>query len=186
MNKSQMAEIISYIFSPVFETPLIILLTMMINKTKDYWITILILTLVFVYLLPWLLFRLLMSLGKISDTDITKRQERHLFFTGILIFFVIYMLFLYFINETSLFYFYLKLLIPFLCFFTINFFWKISGHMLVNSIFILLLYFYIDKSYIIIMGLLLLFLIGWSRIILKKHSLSQVLAGSFLAGLLFI
>lgn len=178
------ALIVSRLFDPVIISPLIIWLIILSTTTIHSKLIILALNIILVYFLPLLFLLLSLKLKFISDWDITKRKERYAFFSFIFVCIVFCLLLLNILKEINLLNFYLKLLLPLLIFFIITFFWKVSGHSLVNTIFVLLLYFYTHNSYIIYMGLFLLFLVGSSRIVLKKHTLLQVVAGSLLALLI--
>ena len=176
----KLAEVISRIFSPIIEAPLIIWLVTNLNITFLGWTKVFLISLFFLFFLPYSFFLISLKIGSISDWDVTKRKERY-GFNIIVLFSVIACLFVfYFLNEKALIYFYLRLLFPYFLYFLITFFWKISGHMLVNSIFTLLLYFHFQKPIILFLGILLLIITGWSRIKLKKHSLAQVVAGALL------
>jgi membrane-associated phospholipid phosphatase len=61
----------------------------------------------------------------------------------------------------------------------ISFYWKISGHMLLDAISYLTL---ILINPMFILTLPFFILVGYTRVALKKHSISQVIVG-FLIGL---
>ena len=174
------AKAVSNIFSPTTETLLIIWLATSLNITFLSPLKVFLISIFFCFVVPFGFFLFLIKIKKISDWDISNRKERYVF--NIITFFSIILCFsvFYFLNEKALVYFYMRLLLPFLLYFLITFFWKISGHMLVNSIFILLLYFRFQRSIVLILGILLLIVVGWSRIKLKKHTLAQVIAGALL------
>lgn len=182
----KIARIISRIFSPIVEGPFLIWLATQLVETELAWQNVFLTTLFFIYFLPLVFFFLGLKIGWISDWDITKREERYRLYSFTFLSIVICLIVFSFFKEKMLFYFYLKLLLPVFIFFLITFFWKISGHTLVNSLFVLLLYFYFDKSVILYLGIFLLILVGWSRMILKKHTLAQVIAGTLLSLLILI
>lgn len=185
MKKSadDIARIISRIFSPIIEAPLIIWLATSLNITFLSWLKVFLISLFFLFFLPYSFFLISLKIGSISDWDVTKRKERYGFNIIVLFSIIACLLVFYFLNEKALVYFYIRLLMPFFLYFLITFFWKISGHMLVNSIFILLLFFYasvpLQKPIVLFSGILLI-IVGWSRIKLKKHTLAQVAAGALL------
>lgn len=176
----KLAKAASKVFSPIFETPFIICFATSSNITFLNWTRVFLISLFFSFVMPLGFFLLLLKIKKISDWEMTKRKERYGF--NMIAFFsiIICLLVFYFLNEKALVYFYIKLLLPVFLYFLITFFWKISGHMLINSIFIFLLYFYLQKPIVLILGILLLIIVGWSRIELKKHTLAQVIAGALL------
>ena len=182
----KLAKAASNILSPMIEAPLIIWLAASLNITFLNWTRVFLISLFFSFIIPLGFFLLLFKIKKISDWEVTKRKERYGF--NMIAFFsiIICLSVFYFLNEKALVYFYIKLLLPVFLYFLITFFWKISGHMLVNSIFIFLLYFHLQEPIVLFLGILLLIIVGWSRIKLKKHSLAQVIAGALLPFLILI
>jgi len=175
------ARLISNIFNPIIEIGFVVWLATSLNITFVNPIVILFISLFFLFLLPLGVFVFSLKTKRISDIDVTKRKERYGFNIAAVFCIAACLLVFYFLGEINLIYFYLKLMLPFFIYVIITFFWKISSHMLVNSIFILLLYFYLDNPVVLYLGLILLILVGWSRIRLKKHTLSQVIAGGLLS-----
>lgn len=182
----KIAQIISRLFDPIIEGPFLIWLTTQLVETDLAWKKVFLISLFFIYLLPLVFFLLSLKRGWISDLDTTKRKERYGIYSFTLFSIVICLLVFYFLNEKMIFFFYLKLFLPVFIFFLITFFWKISGHALMNSLFILLLYFYSNESSILYWGIFLIILVGWSRVFLKKHTWVQVIAGSLLPLLIII
>lgn len=177
-------QIISRIFDPVFEGPLIIWLAVKLSQQNQDFKN-LGLSLLFFYLLPMIFFLFSWKKGWVSDWDTTKRRERYGVFTFAFLSIISGLVILLILGQTVLVNCYLKLLLPVIIFFITTFFWKISGHLLMNSIFFLLIYFNLDKSSIIIIASILLLLVGWSRIKLKKHTLPQVIAGALLPVVIY-
>lgn len=175
MNKQKIARIISEIFNGF--------LTMMLAPILVIFLSTLSLNLKFFYsalyiLLPILLYLLLKKLGKVSDYDLTNRKERPIYFSLLTIFFGV----LFFVLRE-----YRVEYVTFvsLCLFAVStaitivtFFWKISGHM-TYSTFLFCTLAYILSPYFFLMFLFTP-LIAWSRIELKKHTLSQTIAGTLL------
>lgn len=180
LTKTQIAKIISRFFDPFFEGPLIVWLLSQVVPTKLNRGMVFSLILFFSYFLPAGIFLLSLKLNWISDWDITKRKERYFLFGSILISILICLLIFYFLGEINLLYFYLKLTFPFAIFFFITLFWKISGHLLMNSFLLLLFFLYLHNSVILLPGVFLLILVGWSRVYLKKHNWGQVISGGML------
>jgi len=181
--KKQIAKIISRIFDPLFELPIILWL---LNQKQPGFLKkkeTFILLLFFTYFLPLLFFLFSWKLKFISDWDISERKERYSLFIFSSLSIISCLLIFYFLGEVNLLYFYLKVLLPVLFFFLITFFWKISGHLLLNSILLHLLYLNFHTSIFLILAVFILFLVGWSRVNLKKHNWLQVFAGAFLPWL---
>lgn len=186
MIKTKLAIFISRLFDPIIEAPLILWLAARLTVTNLSWQKIYLISLFFISLLPALCFLFFLKKKIITDWNVTKREERYGIFSFTFLSIVICLTTFYLLNEKVLLLFYLKLFLPIIIFFLITFFWKISGHMLVNTMFILLTYLYYNKSIILYLAIILLLLVGWSRINLKKHTLAQVVCGSLLALLVLI
>jgi membrane-associated phospholipid phosphatase len=186
MEKKKIARLISRIFSPLAEGPFSIWLASQFIFTQIGGLKVFLLTLFFVYLLPFSLFLFFLKQKKISDWDIKQREQRYNLFSFTFLSIVACLLIFYFLGEKTLVFFYLRLLLPVLIFFITTFFYKISGHMLTNSIFILLLYLYTNKSIIICLGILWIIMVGWARVKLKRHTLAQVVAGALLPLIILI
>ncbi|MHC1716734.1 MAG: hypothetical protein AB9915_02535 [Candidatus Dojkabacteria bacterium] len=133
-----------------------------------------------VYILaPLLPYAILKNLGKISDYEFTKREERPPYFVIISILFGL----MYFqmksfnieiLSNVSLTLFVVSSVITF-----ITFFWKISGHMTYSTILFVTLIYIFHSPYLLLLFLLSPF-IAWSRIVLEKHTLTQVSLGTLL------
>jgi len=182
----KLAIFISRLFDVFLEIPVILLLATQLVQTNISWQKIYLISFFFIFLLPILCFLFFLKKKIITDWDVTKREERYGIFSFTFLSIIICLTTFYLLNEKALLLFYIKLFLPIFIFFFITFFWKISGHMLVNTIFILLLYLYINKSIILYLGIILLLLVGWARINLKKHTLVQVVCGTLLPLLILI
>jgi membrane-associated phospholipid phosphatase len=119
-------------------------------------------------------------MGKISDYEFTKREERPPYFTTISILFGIIYLFIrtldiQILTNISLNIFIVSSVITF-----ITFFWKISEHMTYSTLlFTTLLYLFPANPYLFLLFIFSPF-IAWSRIVLEKHTLSQVIMGTLI------
>lgn len=180
------AKLISRIFDPIIESPIIIFLAIQSTPTlHSVWILFLI-TLSLIYLIPILYFFISLKKKWVSDIDVTIRQQRYPLF-GIIFLLMLVTIYLYhLLDEDMLLTNFFQILLPFFIFFLITFFWKISGHVFINSVLMILIYrLYLDPI-IIPLSISLLALVGWSRIMLNKHTLTQVLAGALLALMILI
>ena len=176
MPKNKIARIISEIFNgflTMILTPVIGVLSSELTTTNK---TIYTLTYILIPILPYFLLK---KLGTISDYEFTKREERPPYFVTITLLFGIVVLVLkqYQLNQlenivTNVFF--VSTVIT-----AITFLWKISGHMTYSTILFATLIYLFPSPYML---LLFLFtpLIGWSRIVLKKHTLTQVSMGTIL------
>ncbi|HKB84961.1 MAG TPA: hypothetical protein VKD08_02235 [Ignavibacteriaceae bacterium] len=118
--------------------------------------------------------------GLIADIDAKIKEERTFPFTLSVVFYILGLLILiyYRINIISIAFWFCYISNTLLVV-IINKSWKISAHMMgVSGPFAALVYVF---GLTALPFLVLLILIGWSRIKLECHNLSQVLAGAFLA-----
>ncbi len=131
-------------------------------------------------IIPFLYFFWALRKGIIADIDITKRQQRYGVMT---LMFVLQLISLWLIytrgNATLL---DLSLIIDavFISTYLITLLWKISLHMTINVIAILLLNVLFDWKYLYLLAIIPL--VMWSRFYLKKHTLSQLIAGTLVSG----
>lgn len=136
-------------------------------------------------LVPSLIVLMLKAKGKISDYDITNREQRAVpFLIAVFPYFVGYLLLEYFhaprlISGLMLFYTTNTLIIMFI---TLR--WKISVHLSSFSAPIAVLY--LQFGPIVLWLLLLAPLLMWSRVHLKAHTPMQTLAGSVLGFALLL
>lgn len=121
-------------------------------------------------------------LGITSDLNVTKREERPKLFVVIFLCFLISLVISIQSSQSLLITVYSALNLSFFLGFLITLFWKISFHMIWStlSIFFIIYSWQIPQLYFL---LLLLPFIGWSRLQLKRHILSQVIAGFLLTAL---
>ncbi len=129
-------------------------------------------------LLPSFILLLLIKIGKISDYEITKKNERTGFFTALLICFAIATV----LSTIQTEYFVLNLAttVTLALIILINTKWKISVHTAFDTLIFGSLAVFVDWRFIFL--LLLLPLIAWSRVVLKKHSVKQTIGGILLAS----
>ena len=113
---------------------------------------------------------------KISNWDMSNRKQRVraclVFFLFMIIdFFLIRMLAIPALSQLFLFLFFV-----FIGFFLITLFWKISGHMLVATIAVCIwIHWFGLATTWYLLGILPL--LGWSRLVLKRHTLAQIIGG---------
>ena len=130
------------------------------------------------FAIPAIPYLVLKKLKLIDDIDITKRNQRPLFFTidsilyGIAFFFILRKYGSCEFSNVALCLFVSQSV---LC--VVNYFWKMSGHMTFAVVmFSTICYLFHNKL------LLLLFLfvplLSWSRVILRKHTVAQVVLGT--------
>ena len=177
MNKSKVARVISEIFNGF--------VTMILTPFLAIFVSSLSLSLKIVYSIAYLLatilpYLILKKLGRASDYEFTKREERPPYFITLSLLFGILFLLLRrhgieTLTNVSLALFVIASVVT-----IVTFFWKISGHMTYSTLL------FITLGYLFSPYFLLLFLfspfIAWSRIQLKKHTLGQVFAGTLVTA----
>jgi membrane-associated phospholipid phosphatase len=179
-TKHLIARVISTLFVPP-SFPLILFTIFAFKFESDpHKILLLVLvTITFSFSFPIILFIILRKQGKIVNSDATIKEERTFPFIISTLFYAIGILILIKaqINIVSIAFWF--------CYITntifiiiINKFWKISAHMMgAAGPFAAVCFVYGLSALPVI---LILFMIGWSRIFLKCHNIYQVLAGGLL------
>jgi len=181
MNKPKLARIISEIsngFLTMVLTPLFGIFSTSIELLQKVSLSL-------AYLLATTLpFLILKKMGKISDYEFTDRRERPPYFISVSMLYGVLSLIIYgfqipFLSEIALALFLTSATISF-----ITLFWKISGHMTYSTLLFCTLAYLFSPSFF----LLFLFspFIGWSRIVLKKHTLLQVIGGTVVTFLICV
>ena len=177
MTKTKIARIISEIFNGFMTMILIPSIAVFISpitiKQKGIFF--------FLYLLsPILPYLILKKLGKVTDYELTDRKERPPYFSTITILFGIIFFFVIALNVESLTRVTMNLFVVSTVVTIITFYWKISGHMTYSTIlFTTLLYLFPGTPTLMFLFLLTPF-IAWSRIVLNKHTLTQVILGTLI------
>jgi len=177
----KIARLISVLFVPPSFTIIIFTIFAFVLEQNQVNSFILISTaMVFGFILPVIMFAAFRRKGLIADIDAKIKEERTFPFTLSVVFYILGLLILiyYRINIISIAFWFCYISNTLLVV-IINKSWKISAHMMgVSGPFAALVYVF---GLTALPFLVLLILIGWSRIKLECHNLSQVLAGAFLA-----
>jgi len=117
-----------------------------------------------------------------SDFNVTQRSERPKLFIIMGITFLYSLYIAYLSQDPKLIVIYEVLNLTFFTGFLITLFWKISYHMIWSCIAIFtIIYIWQAPSFYLL--LILLPIIAWSRLELKRHNIMQVIAGSALTGI---
>lgn len=180
-KKDKIAAIVSTIFFPVFNSLITFILIIFCNanNTIRQKSLFFIITVIFFVVVPFLSMIILKMLNKIKSFDVFERQKR--------IFPMILMVISYSIGFLILSSFEAPIILRalMLCYIVntfivliITFWWKVSIHALAISGPIVALHFFFGN--IIIPFYLLIILVGYSRVILKRHTVAQVYVGSFI------
>ncbi len=177
MLKTKIARIISEIsngFMTMILTPVIAILVSPLDTLNK---TIFILTYTLSPILPYFVLK---KMGKVTDYEFTNRKERPPYFSTITIIFGILFLLLTTFNLEMLTKVTLNLFLISSVITLITFFWKISGHMTYSTILFTTLLFLFPNTPALFALFLFTPFIGWSRIALKKHDLTQVTLGTLI------
>lgn len=177
----EVAEIISWVFfPPLVATVFFIFLIFWYSSDLSQGFSWLITVSPFLIFIPLVFFALSYKYGWISDIDLSERQERPAFLVVFVASLLVLSIILYVLNVPEKFFIYVfSGLVMSALASLITIYWKISFHAAATTSVV---------TAILILGglrfwpfIVLVPLIGWSRIILKKHSFYQVLFGSILA-----
>ena len=188
------AHVISTVFQPLLMPTYGVVLLFVytyfgVIYTQQFWLIISPIVL-FSFVIPAILIFMLFRMGVISDLSLTKRRERFFPYLITLLSYTAMMLFYYRMNMPKWFLLMIAASIVIMIIaILITLRWKISAHMfgiggLIGGA--MSVSYFVERSnpYYMFMGLFILAgLIGTSRLILKRHTLGQVIAG-FLLGLL--
>ena len=132
-------------------------------------------------------FIVLKKMGKISDYEFTKREERPPYFTlvtvGYLLLFVLTSLL---IKNTNLSLVTLALFSTSCVLTMVTLFWKMSGHMTYSTLFFFTLIFLFPEVKFLPIIFIFTPLIAISRVILKKHTIWQTIIGTLVCATISI
>ena len=188
------AHVISTVFQPLLMPTYGVMLLFVytyfgVIYTQQFWLIISPIFL-FSFVIPAVLIFMLFRMGIISDLSLTKRHERFYPYLITLLSYTAMMMFYYRMNMPKWFMLMIAASIAIMIIaIIITVWWKISAHMFgVGGLMggAMSVSYFVERSnpYYLFMGLFILAgLIGTSRLILKRHTLAQVIAG-FLLGFL--
>ncbi len=184
MSLNKLAELISEIFGPHLWMPILLMLLLLRTGLNSEQLSILLPSLgTLLLVIPFTYLHLALKIGWISKWDIPKKEERR---PIIAIFIICSIISLFLVKQfgTKMFLdlFILLLTTGFVAS-AITLFWKISIHMV------------LDTSGVLVMNLLLgpefwpLFIlipiVAWARLKLRRHTLFQLIAGVLLSIIIF-
>lgn len=181
--KTKIAKIISYLFIP----PVNLLVTFIILSNQIYIepelkLNTILIALIFGFILPISVFIYLRKKGRIINDEATKKEERTLPYAigiGLAIIAIILSVLL------ELHTFILALWFSYITIqgvmLIVNLYWKISAHLIGVGIPLAAMFFLFQSDVLILFVIPIL--VGWARLTLKVHTLTQIFAG-FLLGVL--
>jgi len=181
-SSHKLARIISTLFVPPSFTIIIftIFAFSLESEPSKQLITILN-ALVFGFIAPIALFLILRKKGKLADQDASIKEERTIPFLIAIIFYLIglWVLIKYDLNIISIAFWFCYISNTIITIF-INKFWKISAHSMGVAGPFSAIVFAFGSVGIILLPIVIL--VGWARVELKCHTLTQVVAGILLAS----
>lgn len=180
LRLTKLAIIISRVFDPVWLIPGMLAIAAgwsLFNGLRWRFIVILLLI---DGLIPFIYFAHLLSTKEISDWDTTKREQRLKLYGFTLVTHSIGVILAFLLGKIIL----AKILFLFLTlagvFTLITFRWKISIHTGVSSAAVVFLSLLFGSNWLWLF--LIVVVVAWSRITMKKHTLMQALAGAIAAA----
>lgn len=174
----KLARITTNIFVPPVNTLILFVIIIFYQfESKQDQILALSVAFLFSFLLPILFFIWLRRKDLVADVDATNKEERTIpYLFGILLCIIALLISYYFWGFTLFSKIWLIYSVNTILLIAINKFWKISAHAIGMSAPIGALFFVFGQPSLI--ALVLLLYIGWTRLYLKKHTISQIIAGS--------
>ncbi len=185
MSANKFADIISRIIGPLLWMPLLLLLLIFKTGLDENQILVIFPSLIFLLVvIPFVYLFIALKMHWVAKWDLPKREERRpmlaILFVGSLI--SLYIIWAYG-NKLILDLYLLLLMIGFITS-LITIFWKISIHMILDTTVILMINFLFGWHLWPL--LLLLPLVAWARLRLKRHTPAQLLAGMTLSFIIFV
>lgn len=180
LQQNKLARIISYLFiPPLMNFFIFVFLAVYLQLEPKIKMAIILISFLFGLAVPIIYFVIMRSKGKIDDNDAQVKEQRtspYLF--GIFLTIIAILLSVYLVNNRIITIAWIAYLICSVILVIVNKSWKISAHAMGTAIPLGIILFY--SNLLSLTLVIILILVGWSRIKLKMHNLNQVLAGSFL------
>ena len=175
MPKKKLARIISEIFNGFFTMLLTPTLVFLVSDIQPIY------KIIFITLyisLPLLLFFYLRKIGKVSDYEFTKREERPLYFSiHATIFLLLSIAAILLFKNPEITTVTTAAFVVSTVLTLITLFWKISGHMIFSTLLFFTLVFLFPNLSFLWLFFVFTPAIAWSRVELGKHTWMQTVAG---------
>ncbi len=186
--KSPILSKASRIVSEIFNGFVMMILTPTVAVIASEAPTIYKIILPIVYLLVTITpFFILMKLGKVSDYEFTKREERPLYFTIVTVgYLILFILSAILIKELSVSLVTLALFTTSCVLTMVTLYWKMSGHMTYSTLFFFTLLFLFPEISFLPIIFIFTPIIAASRVILGKHTLWQTIIGTLVCATISI
>lgn len=184
MSPVKIAEIISKIIGPFLWMPILLILLIFKTGLSLDQIKILLPLLIFLLVvIPFTYLFIALRLDWVSKWDLPKKEERRPILILLFVCAVTALLFIKNFGNGLILDLYILLMIIGFITSLVTFFWKISIHMVLDTTGVLLINFLF--GWVFWPLFLLIPVVAWARLKLKRHTPAQLLAGTFLAGATF-
>lgn len=184
MSSLKFAEIISEVFGPHLWMPLILVVVTFNTGLSLEQIKIMFPSLFFsLILIPFVYLHLALRMGWVSHWDLPKKEERRAIFILVIVCSLVSLVFVEnYASELFKDIFVTMLMLGFISA-LITFFWKISIHMILDTMGTLILNFLFDWQLLFLF--VLIPVVAWARYKLKRHTPLQLLSGFLLSTVVF-
>ena len=177
MKQEQLAHTISRFFAPSAWLPILFFMVLLGDGLEKSQIIILLPILFFLQVcVPGFYFYYGLKTKKMSDTDLTKREERYVLFSVIFVSYILSLLPAWYFGTKEFFLLEVGVVLIVAILFLVTFFWKISAHMLGNVAGLCLVNFLFGWKFWPLF--IILPFVAWSRFTLKKHTFWQLVLGT--------
>lgn len=175
------AKLVSFILGPQIWAPIIVYMVLShSNLTKTQSMIIIPLVCFLNLIVPFIYILIAYKKKMIKDLDMTNRKERLIPLIIFITSFLLTTILIYRIGLKELGNIFLFFSIILILNGIITLFWKISLHMAINIVgFLLLIHYYGSIMMVFVIAIPLVY---WSRLILKKHTVTQLLMSFLLNG----
>ncbi len=185
MNSKKLAELLSIVLGPQVWLPVLIAAIFLRSNLSAQQTAIFLPTLLlFQFVIPIGYIVLAVRKGTVTAWDLPKREERYGFLQISFLSYVASLILIIIFGNQFLLHINLILFALLILFFLVTFFWKISFHSSLNTTGSLLVNFLYNWQ--LPWLYLSVPIVFWARLVLKRHTFLQLLAGSFLSGIVII
>lgn len=121
---------------------------------------------------------ILRKMGKVTDMEFSKREERPLYFTIASTLYLVLFLASAFLKDSTIFHITLTTFVTTCVLTIVNLYWKMSGHMTFSTLFFFSLLYIFPSVKLLPLVFILTPIIAATRVILKKHTVWQTVVGT--------
>lgn len=127
-------------------------------------------------------FVVLRRLGKVTDIEFSKREERPLYFTIASTCYLLLFVASAFLKDSTIFHVTLAVFVTTCILTIVNLYWKMSGHMTFSTLFFFSLLYIFPSVKLLPLIFILTPIIAATRVILKKHTIWQTVVGTIVSA----